>query len=396
MTTAQQLQVVFQELDYLDDGYEDGLISHVGLRRIILETPEVEADLGTTFTRALLARSEQNIYGRLTFEEFLLLAREVAVYTHNYNTANRQARQGGLPQHYSQQQLVGGSQDGSSPVMNGGNMNSNYRRQMAPKNAVHSAAVKLAIPLSEREERINYLDEYSCKPPPLFLICISLAQLGVFIWHVITLTNQGKIVGPDGPVYVTGYLIFNPTKKTEVWRFVTYMFVHSGYFHVTFNLLVQLILGIPLEMVHRWWRILLIYVSGVAAGSLATSVTDPDVYLAGASGGVYALIAAHLANVIFNWGEMEFPALRLLAFLLLAGVDTGVAIYYRYVAGVDTRVSYVAHLAGALVGLLLGIVVLRNLREHKWERVLWWFCLILFLILFLAAIIQNAVLIGLN
>ena len=57
----------------------------------------------------------------------------------------------------------------------------------------------------------------------------------------------------------------------------------------------------------RWWRILLIYVSGVAAGSLATSVTDPDVYLAGASGGVYALIAAHLANVIFNWGEMEFP-----------------------------------------------------------------------------------------
>ena len=68
-------------------------------------------------------------------------------------------------------------QDGSSPVMNGGNMNSNYRRQMAPKNAVHSAAVKLAIPLSEREERINYLDEYSCKPPPLFLICISLAQV---------------------------------------------------------------------------------------------------------------------------------------------------------------------------------------------------------------------------
>ena len=117
-------------------------------------------------------------------------------------------------------------------------------------------------------------------------------------------------------------------------------------------------------------------------------------YLAGASGGVYALIAAHLANVIFNWGEMEFPALRLLAFLLLAGVDTGVAIYYRYVQGIDTKVSYVAHLSGAIIGLLLGIVVLRNLREHKWERVLWWFCLILFLLPFLAAIIINAVCVG--
>ena len=133
----------------------------------------------------------------------------------------------------------------------------------------------------------------------------------------------------------------------------------------------------------------------MVAGSLLVSITDPEVYLAGASGGVYSLITSHLANIIANWGEMEFPALRLLAFLLLAGVDTGVAIYYRFVAGVDTRVSYVAHLAGAVIGLLLGIVVLRNLREHKWERVLWWFCLILFLLLFLAAIIINAVVIGL-
>lgn len=129
--------------------------------------------------------------------------------------------------------------------------------------------------------------------------------------------------------------------------------------------------------------------------SIATSLTDPNVYLAGASGGVYALIAAHLANVIFNWSEMEFAALRLVAFLLLASVDTGVAIYYRYI-GEETNVGYVAHLAGATVGLLLGIVVLRNLRVLKWERVVWWCSLIVFLGLFLAAIIGNAVIIGLD
>lgn len=33
-------------------------------------------------------------------------------------------------------------------------------------------------------------------------------------------------------------------------------------------------------------------------GSLGTSVFDTDVYLVGASGGVYALLAAHLANVL--------------------------------------------------------------------------------------------------
>jgi Uncharacterized membrane protein (homolog of Drosophila rhomboid) len=68
-------------------------------------------------------------------------------------------------------------------------------------------------------------------------------------------------------------------------------------FHLVVNLVVQIILGIPLEMVHGWWRVLLVYLAGVVAGSLGTSVSDPTVYLAGASGGVYALIAAHLASI---------------------------------------------------------------------------------------------------
>lgn len=376
--SAQQLQTVFQELDYLDDGYNDGLVSHVGLRRIILETPELEAEIGPTFTRALLARAEQNLYGRMSFEEFILLAREVSSYQNGHAGHLRGAA---VSPYESQGRLY--------PVVPG-------QERSTPKQTLNGAAVRLAIPASEREDRLNYLDEYSCKPPPMFLLLISLAQLGVFIWHVLLLSNQGATVGPNGPPYTEGKLIFNPKRKWEVWRFLTYMFVHSGYFHIIFNLLMQLMLGIPLEMVHRWWRILLVYLTGVVAGSLATSIADPNVYLAGASGGVYALITAHLANVIFNWSEMEFPALRLIAFILLIGIDTGVAVYYRYIEGVDTQVAYSAHVAGAAVGLLLGIVVLRNLRVHSWERVFWWICLLAFLGLFLAGIIWNAVLIGHN
>ena len=36
--------------------------------------------------------------------------------------------------------------------------------------------------------------------------------------------------------------------------------------------LFQLMLGLPLEMVHRWWRIMLIYLTGVLAGSLTVAV----------------------------------------------------------------------------------------------------------------------------
>ena len=95
--------------------------------------------------------------------------------------------------------------------------------------------------------------------------------------------------------------------------------------HLITNLLVQIFLGLPLELVHKYWRIgkyigfslyqltllshtllikyfnysiAIVYLLGVIAGSLGTSVTDPNVFLAGASGGVYALIAAHLATIV--------------------------------------------------------------------------------------------------
>ena len=49
------------------------------------------------------------------------------------------------------------------------------------------------------------------------------------------------------------------------------------YVHITTNLLVQLLVGLPLELVHRWWRIAIVYLCGVLAGSLGSSVFDSKV-----------------------------------------------------------------------------------------------------------------------
>ena len=59
---------------------------------------------------------------------------------------------------------------------------------------------------------------------------------------------------------------------------------------------------------------MLVYLSGVVAGSLWTSVIIPQVALSGASGGVYALITAHLGTVIMNFRLVSYlPRLRLLS-----------------------------------------------------------------------------------
>lgn len=64
------------------------------------------------------------------------------------------------------------------------------------------------------------------------------------------------------------------------------------------NLFFQLALGVPLEIVHKWWRLLVVYSAGIVGGSLAHSVTDYEINLVGASGGCYAIIGAHLAAVV--------------------------------------------------------------------------------------------------
>lgn len=74
--------------------------------------------------------------------------------------------------------------------------------------------------------------------------------------------------------------------------------------------------GLPLEMVHGSTRIGMIYLAGVLAGSLGTSVFDGEVYLVGASGGVYALLAAHLANVMLNYNNMQYGIIRIVAIFL--------------------------------------------------------------------------------
>ncbi|KAM7312690.1 protein rhomboid-like [Ixodes scapularis] len=87
------------------------------------------------------------------------------------------------------------------------------------------------------------------------------------------------------------------------------------------NIILQLAFGLPLEMVHSWWRVMIVYCSGVQCGPLAQFFFNPHVYLAGSSSGVYALQTAHLAHIVTNFRDMEFVWMRLLGLLFIYGND---------------------------------------------------------------------------
>ena len=242
------------------------------------------------------------------------------------------------------------------------------------------------VPKNQRQTTVrSYIDHYTCLPPPLFMIIISIIEIAVFVFYCVKMDE----ISTNGPVPYDSKLIYHPRRRFEAWRYLTYALIHAGYLHLIFNVIVQLCLGVPLELIHKWWRVGLLYMAGVAAGSLGASISDPRTYLAGASGGVYALIAAHLSNVVLNFNEMEYGWVRLLGLTTFAASDVGIAVWDRYHQSLNHRVSYAAHIAGAVAGLLLGLIVLRNLRVRRWETFIGLLATAAFALLLLIAVLFN-------
>ena len=227
-----------------------------------------------------------------------------------------------------------------------------------------------------------YAEEFTCVPPRWFMIAITIIETCFFAFHAYHLPKVHNLpMTWDGPVPYCSALIYNPKRRWEAWRYVTYMFVHIGFSHYVFNMIMQILVGVALEMQQEGWqgslRVMAVYLAGVLAGSLGTSLSDPRTYIAGASGGCYALIAAHLATLALNWREdnavkiqkvIHAPLTRIIRvvfILFLTFHDIGIAIYFKYFLQEESSTGYMGHLCGAIAGFLIGIFILDNRRYKK-------------------------------
>ncbi|XP_032994653.1 rhomboid-related protein 3 isoform X4 [Lacerta agilis] len=208
-------------------------------------------------------------------------------------------------------------------------------------------------------DRKWYYDSYTCCPPPWFMIAITIVEL-----------------------------------RAQAWRYLTYIFMHAGIEHLGLNVVLQLLVGVPLEMVHGAARIGFVYIAGVVAGSLAVSIADMTAPVVGSSGGVYALISAHLANIVMNWSGMkcQFKLLRMAVALICMSFEFGRAVWLRFYPSAYPpcpHPSFVAHLGGVAVGITLGVVILRNYEQRLQDQSLWWIFVSMYVVFVLFAIFWN-------
>jgi membrane associated rhomboid family serine protease len=128
----------------------------------------------------------------------------------------------------------------------------------------------------------------------------------------------------------------------QYWRMFTSLFLHSGLFHILFNMWALWVVGEFLEStVGRAKYLILYFVSGFAGSVLilATLSINPVV---GASGAIFGLFGALAVHAFFNRGDFRSQAfLRQILFIIVLNL------VFTFAFG---GISWQAHIGGLLGG----------------------------------------------
>jgi membrane associated rhomboid family serine protease len=148
-----------------------------------------------------------------------------------------------------------------------------------------------------------------------------------------------------------GWLSRDTIAQHEYWRLITAGFLHSGFFHLLFNMFALYVLGSLLEPAVGRLRFGLIYFVSLLSGSFGALLLQPDSPTVGASGAVFGVMAAAVL-VMRNAG--------------VSPMESGIGIWLLLnllFTFTFPNISIGGHLGG-LVGGALAALFLYDLRDR--------------------------------
>jgi membrane associated rhomboid family serine protease len=162
------------------------------------------------------------------------------------------------------------------------------------------------------------------------------------------------------PTYWGNFNVAQAVFGLQVWRFVTYQFLHDGFLHILFNMIALFFFGPLLE---QWWgsrRFLAFYVLCGISGAFVVSVLSfvpqvlfmtPSTMLVGASGSIFGILVGAAVLYPHQRVMLLFPPIPM-SMRTMALVFLGISVL-SLVVGTRNAGGDAAHLGGALLGLIL-------------------------------------------
>lgn len=150
-----------------------------------------------------------------------------------------------------------------------------------------------------------------------------------------------------------GGSIMDKPAPNQWWRFIVPIFLHAGIIHIGFNLLLQLTLGRDVEKLIGSIRFGIVYfAAGIFGFVLGGNFAANGIASCGCSGSLFGILAITLLDLLYNWKDRKSP----IKDLLFIVVDIVIAFVLGLLPGLDNF----SHIGGFLMGLVLGVCLLRS------------------------------------
>ncbi|MBB2795775.1 UNVERIFIED_ORG: membrane associated rhomboid family serine protease [Rhizobium pisi] len=224
---------------------------------------------------------------------------------------------------------------------------------------------------------IPFHDANTLKHIKVQWVTLALIALNVAVWLFTSLeSEQAAQATTVGLGYIPA-IAFGQARLAEgldivpePMTYLTYAFVHSGFWHLASNMVFLWVFGDNVEDAMGHMRFLLFYLLCAAAGALCHGLltTSPEAPLVGASGAISGVVAAYVMLhprvrvwvLVFFRVPLPLPAF--VPLLLWIGQQ-----FFMLAIARDGDVSWGAHVGGILAGAVL-ILVLRRRGVPLFDR----------------------------
>ena len=210
---------------------------------------------------------------------------------------------------------------------------------------------------NQRPSSDNFWQRHSA----VFLIIVT--NLAVFFLTALTGGSSNSLL-VEGGALLTG----SPSVVWQLWRLVTYQFLHADFWHLFFNMYgVWLFGGMVEQRLGKPKTLALYFFSGVLGGILFALANWNNVAICvGASGSLFGLMVA--AAIAFPQARMFllFPPIPIRLWVMVV-IYCAIEVLYS-LSGAGGNVAHLAHLGGALGGLLFMLKPLQNLFTRGRRR----------------------------
>lgn len=200
-------------------------------------------------------------------------------------------------------------------------------------------------------------------PVPIFTMlmvagCLAGFALSLYATGpgVIAPISENPTVGPSIAALVAcgakvRYLISGPAQ--EWWRLASPMWLHSGLVHLLPNMMLLWRYGSALEMTAGTLKFALLYLASGLFSIVASTAFAPGAMTVGASGAIFGIFGAFLAELTQNWHLIPTSKERCMAFASLF-----FSLALNGAIGLLPFIDNFAHIGGLIAGVLLGFPLL--------------------------------------